>query len=248
MRMNYDIENTECLWGRYNNAPDPSIKNSCRDFAVVTQLTLLAGEVCISVCMYVWIKNMDEYITSELYIHSYIHACYQSWLTTIALDLVYSLTNPFISYKTNLRRYQIMVRTLTQLHVCMHAYIHTYIHAFIHTYIHAYIIGLDFFVVCVVRFLLRHRMPRPVPGYPPYIHTYEMSYAYIHAFTTPIAGHLLGEHQLLPCALSVGILSVLDSMYVCVPDLGFHIRLLATSKRCYCTEYFAHTYIQTMEL
>ena len=54
-------------------------------------------------------------------------------------------------------------------------HLHTYIHTtYIHTYIHTYVtntVGVDFFVFCVFRFLLRHRMPRPVPGYPPYIHT-----------------------------------------------------------------------------
>eukprot|EP01038_Epipyxis_sp_PR26KG_P015668 gene15668-21193_t len=50
--------------------------SSCRNYAVVTQWTLMAGEC---------------------------------WLTTIALDLIYSLTNPFISYKSNLKRYQVMV-------------------------------------------------------------------------------------------------------------------------------------------
>eukprot|EP01034_Spumella_vulgaris_P023188 gene23188-29383_t len=34
----------------------------------------------------------------------------EAWLTTIALDLVYSLTNPFISYKSNLKKYQIIGR------------------------------------------------------------------------------------------------------------------------------------------
>lgn len=49
---------------------------SCRSYAIVTQIMLLAGE---------------------------------GWLSTIALDLVYSLTNPFTSYKGNLRRYHILV-------------------------------------------------------------------------------------------------------------------------------------------
>lgn len=39
----------------------------------------------------------------------------ECWLTTIALDLVYSLTNPFISYKSNLKKYHIMVWTFTGL-------------------------------------------------------------------------------------------------------------------------------------
>jgi len=39
----------------------------------------------------------------------------ECWLTTIALDLVYSLTNPFSSYKENMRRYQIMVWGFTGL-------------------------------------------------------------------------------------------------------------------------------------
>lgn len=39
----------------------------------------------------------------------------EAWLTTIALDLVYSLTNPFISYKSNLKKYQIIVWTFTSL-------------------------------------------------------------------------------------------------------------------------------------
>lgn len=55
---------------------------SCRSYAVVTEVTLLAGEC---------------------------------WLTTIALDLVYSLTNPFSSYKENMRRYQVMVWLFTSL-------------------------------------------------------------------------------------------------------------------------------------
>ncbi len=49
---------------------------SCRNYAVVTHITLLAGEC---------------------------------WLTTIASDLVHSLTNPFASYKSNLNRYLIMI-------------------------------------------------------------------------------------------------------------------------------------------
>jgi 1-phosphatidylinositol-4-phosphate 5-kinase len=49
---------------------------SCRNYSVVTQMMLLAGE---------------------------------GWLTTIAADLVASLTNPFTSYKQNLQRYQFMV-------------------------------------------------------------------------------------------------------------------------------------------
>ena len=55
-------------------------ETSCRNYATVTQFTMLAGEC---------------------------------WLTSIALDLVYSLTNPFISYKSNLKKYQIMVWTFT---------------------------------------------------------------------------------------------------------------------------------------
>ena len=39
----------------------------------------------------------------------------ECWLTTIALDLVYSLTNPFSSYKENMRRYQFMVWSFTGL-------------------------------------------------------------------------------------------------------------------------------------
>lgn len=39
----------------------------------------------------------------------------ECWLTTIALDLVYSLTNPFISYKSNLKKYHIMVWVFTGL-------------------------------------------------------------------------------------------------------------------------------------
>lgn len=39
----------------------------------------------------------------------------EAWLTTIALDLVYSLTNPFISYKTNLKKYQFLVWTFSCL-------------------------------------------------------------------------------------------------------------------------------------
>ena len=39
----------------------------------------------------------------------------ECWLTTIALDLVYSLTNPFSSYKENMRRYQFMVWGFTGL-------------------------------------------------------------------------------------------------------------------------------------
>jgi hypothetical protein len=54
--------------------------SSCRNYAVVTHIALLAGEC---------------------------------WLTTIALDLVNSLTNPFISYKSSLKRYQAMVWTFT---------------------------------------------------------------------------------------------------------------------------------------
>lgn len=37
----------------------------------------------------------------------------ECWLTTIALDLVQSLTNPFTSYKGNMKRYQIMVWTFS---------------------------------------------------------------------------------------------------------------------------------------
>ena len=39
----------------------------------------------------------------------------ECWLTTIALDLVFSLTNPFTSYKGNMRRYHFMVWTFTIL-------------------------------------------------------------------------------------------------------------------------------------
>jgi 1-phosphatidylinositol-4-phosphate 5-kinase len=39
----------------------------------------------------------------------------ESWLTTIASDLVHSLTNPFASYKANLRRYHILVWSLSGL-------------------------------------------------------------------------------------------------------------------------------------
>lgn len=53
---------------------------SCRSFAVFTQLTLLSGEC---------------------------------WLTTIASDLVNSLTNPFSSYKANLNRYLVLVWLFT---------------------------------------------------------------------------------------------------------------------------------------
>ncbi|RYH17075.1 hypothetical protein EON65_29135 [archaeon] len=37
----------------------------------------------------------------------------EGWLTTIALDLIYSITNPFISYKVNLRKYQLIVGVFT---------------------------------------------------------------------------------------------------------------------------------------
>ena len=37
----------------------------------------------------------------------------ESWLTTIAIDLVQSLTNPFTSYKYNMKKYSIMVWTFT---------------------------------------------------------------------------------------------------------------------------------------
>lgn len=37
----------------------------------------------------------------------------ECWLTTIALDLVYSLTNPFISYQSNLKKYHSMVWMFT---------------------------------------------------------------------------------------------------------------------------------------
>lgn len=39
----------------------------------------------------------------------------ECWLTTIALDLVYSLTNPFISYKSNLKKYHTLVWVFTGL-------------------------------------------------------------------------------------------------------------------------------------
>lgn len=39
----------------------------------------------------------------------------ECWLTTIALDLVFSLTNPFTSYKGNMRRYHIIVWGFTVL-------------------------------------------------------------------------------------------------------------------------------------
>lgn len=39
----------------------------------------------------------------------------ECWLTTIALDLVYSLTNPFISYKSNLKKYHFIVWIFTGL-------------------------------------------------------------------------------------------------------------------------------------
>jgi len=56
--------------------------SSCRNFAVLTQMTVLAGEC---------------------------------WQTTIALDLVYSLSNPFVSYQTNLKKYHILVWIFTSL-------------------------------------------------------------------------------------------------------------------------------------
>lgn len=55
---------------------------SCRNFAVLTQMTVLAAE---------------------------------SWQTTIALDLVYSLSNPFVSYKTNLKKYHFIVWIFTSV-------------------------------------------------------------------------------------------------------------------------------------
>jgi hypothetical protein len=39
----------------------------------------------------------------------------ECWLTTIALDLVFSLTNPFTSYKGNMRRYHVIVWGFTVL-------------------------------------------------------------------------------------------------------------------------------------
>lgn len=39
----------------------------------------------------------------------------EGWLTTIALDLVYSLTNPFVSYKGNLRKYHMMIWIFTSV-------------------------------------------------------------------------------------------------------------------------------------
>jgi 1-phosphatidylinositol-4-phosphate 5-kinase len=39
----------------------------------------------------------------------------ECWLTTIGLDLKYSLTNPFVSYKTNLKKYHALVWTFTAL-------------------------------------------------------------------------------------------------------------------------------------
>ncbi len=37
----------------------------------------------------------------------------ECWLTTIALDLVYSVTNPFISYQSNMKKYQMIVWSFT---------------------------------------------------------------------------------------------------------------------------------------
>jgi len=39
----------------------------------------------------------------------------EGWLTSIALDLVYSLTNPFVSYKGNLKKYHMMIWTFTSI-------------------------------------------------------------------------------------------------------------------------------------
>ena len=149
---------------------------------------LIVCMMCVSIQSFFLHTYIHSYIQTYIhtYIHTYIQCTYihtyqQSWLTTIALDLVYSLTNPFISYKTNLRRYQIMVRIFTYLHTYIHTYIHT-LHTYI-IYIHTYImntVGVDLFVFCVFRFLLRHRMPRPVPGYPPYIHCILTYCTYIH--------------------------------------------------------------------
>lgn len=62
---------------------------SCSNFAIATQLTVLAGE---------------------------------GWLTTIALDLMYSLTNPFISYKSNMKKYQGLVFTFSAFVTFIFAY------------------------------------------------------------------------------------------------------------------------------
>lgn len=65
--------------------------SNCQNFAVFTQMTVLAGE---------------------------------SWQTTIALDLVYSLSNPFVSYQTNLKKYHFFVWLFTLL-VSFIFYVHT---------------------------------------------------------------------------------------------------------------------------
>ena len=48
----------------------------------------------------------------------------ECWLTTIALDLVYSVTNPFISYQSNVKKYQILVWTFTTF-ICFVFYFDT---------------------------------------------------------------------------------------------------------------------------
>jgi 1-phosphatidylinositol-4-phosphate 5-kinase len=48
----------------------------------------------------------------------------ECWLTTIALDLVYSVTNPFISYQSNMKKYQMMVWTFTSF-ICFVFYFDT---------------------------------------------------------------------------------------------------------------------------
>ena len=48
-----------------------------------------------------------------LIVHLFISYTGESWLTTIALDLVKSLTNPFTSYKGNMKSYHMMVWTFT---------------------------------------------------------------------------------------------------------------------------------------
>lgn len=48
----------------------------------------------------------------------------ECWLTTIALDLVYSVTNPFISYQSNMKKYQTIVWSFT-VFICFIFYFDT---------------------------------------------------------------------------------------------------------------------------
>ena len=55
------------------------------------------------------------------YLIQFVVIAGENWMLMVSIDLVYSLTNPFISYQSYLQRYHLLVWTITFINVFFYA-------------------------------------------------------------------------------------------------------------------------------